>query len=152
VPFSVVFTPSKKETIDPEFDSEFDYEYLSAHPNKEIVFNHKSTGTLIQADLIFNYPSTEQFSKTNISPTSGILTKLFGTLTNTYGKGQSRFIWYAISNANKDRAGFNRSVATINSWTFDRMIPCHGDVIETGAKSVFQRVLAYNLEAAKKAS
>lgn len=152
VPFSVVFTANKQVTVDPEFDSEFDYEYVSAHPNKELVFNHKPTGTLIQADVIFNYPANEQFSKTGVSPVSGILTKLFGSLTNTYGKGQQRFIWHGTSNANKDRAGFNRSVARINEWNFDRMIPCHGDTIETGAKGVFQKIMAWNLEAAKKSS
>jgi hypothetical protein len=152
VPFSVVFTANKQETVDPEFDSEFEYEYVPAHANKEIVFNHKPTGTLIQADLIFNLPATEQFSKTGDSATSGILTKIFGSLTNTSGKGQQRLIWHGPSNANKDRAGFNRSVARINEWKFDRMIPCHGDTIETGAKGVFQKVLAWNLEAAKKST
>jgi len=152
VPFSVIFTKDKKVTIDPEFDAEFEYEYVPAHANKEIVFNHKPTRTLIQADLIFNYPANEQFSKTGESATSGILTKIFGSLSNIHGKGQSRIIWYGISNANKDRAGFNRSVANIDKWDFDRIIPCHGDVIESGGKGIFQKVLAWNLAAAKKST
>ncbi|KAF2205285.1 hypothetical protein GQ43DRAFT_460096 [Delitschia confertaspora ATCC 74209] len=148
VPFSVIFAPNKPTTVDPEFDSEFDYEFVSAHANKEIVFNHKPTRTLIQADLLFNYPATEQYSRTGVSATSGILTKIFGSITNTYGEGQKRFLWHAISRG--DRARFNKSVAVITSWDFDRMIPCHGDVVETGAKGIFQKIMAWHLEAAKK--
>ncbi|KAF2180828.1 hypothetical protein K469DRAFT_714406 [Zopfia rhizophila CBS 207.26] len=150
VPFSYVFSAKKSITIDPEFDSEFEYEYVYAHANKELVFNHKPTKTLIQADLIFNYPSTEQFSKTGVSATSGILTKLFGSFTNTYGNGQKRFIWYAASS--RDRAGFNAAVANINKWDFDRIIPCHGDVIESGGKGIFQKIMEWHLNAQKKSS
>jgi hypothetical protein len=150
VPFSVVFTSKKEETIDPEFDAEFDYIFVGAHQNKELVFNHKPTSTMIQADLMFNLPGKEQFSKAGVSPTSGILTKIFVALSNTKGKGQQRVLWHALSNATKDRAGFNKSVARINEWNFDRMIMCHGDVIETGAKPIFQKVMAWHLEAAKK--
>lgn len=151
VPFAHIFTKDKPVTkIDEAFDSEFEYEYVAAHQNKEIVFNHKPTKTLIQADLLFNYPSTEQFSKTGVSATSGILTRLFGSLTNTKGNGQKRLLWYAISSG--DRVGFAKSMARINGWDFDRMIPCHGDVIETGAKGVFQKIFEWHLELAKNSS
>ncbi|KAF2634609.1 hypothetical protein P280DRAFT_413423 [Massarina eburnea CBS 473.64] len=151
VPFATVFTTSNTHpSIDPDFDAEFDYEYVPAHQNKEIAFHHKPTKTLIQADLLFNYPSTEQFSKTGVDPTSGILTKLFGAVTNTQSVWQKRFIWYGISSG--DRQGFAQSVARINQWDFERMIPCHGDVVETEAKSVFQRVFDWHLELAKKST
>ncbi|OCK82902.1 hypothetical protein K432DRAFT_380006 [Lepidopterella palustris CBS 459.81] len=149
VPFTVVFSAKKKDTVDPEFDSEFEYEYVSAHPNKELVFNHKPTRTLIEADLVFNLPATEQFSKSGVSGTTGFLTKLFSALNNTSGAamGQRRFIWYAISG--KDRKGFNGSIAEIDKWDFDRIIPCHGDVIETGGKGIFHKIMAWHLETQK---
>lgn len=151
VPFSYVFDPKKPiESVDADFDREFEYEYVAAHMNKELVFCHKPTKTLIQADLIFNYPSTEQFSKTRTPATSGILTKLFGSLTNTNGNGQKRFIWYGPGS--KDRLGFGKSAARINSWDFDRIIPCHGDVIETGGKGVFQKIFEWQLDLAKKST
>jgi hypothetical protein len=79
VPFAYLFSKDKPLTsIDADFDAEFDYEFVHAHQNKEIVFHHKPTKTLIQADLLFNYPPREQFSKTGVDPTSGVLTKLFG--------------------------------------------------------------------------
>jgi hypothetical protein len=153
VPFSVIFSAKNKDSlkVDQEFDADFDYEYVDAHPNKELVFNYKPERTLIEADLLFNLPATEQFSKSTDSPTSGILTRLFLPLNNTQGAamGQRRLIWYGIS-AGKNRPSYNKSVAKIAGWDFDRIIPCHGDVIEENGKSVFQKVMQWNIEAAQK--
>lgn len=151
VPFAHVFSQSKPVTsVDPEFDAEFEYEFVGAHVNKELVFNHKPTRTLIEADLLFNYPATEQFSKSGVSATSGILTKLFGAVTNVHGSGQKRLIWYGPGG--KDRPNFSASVAKISGWDFDRIIPCHGDVIETGGKGVFQKLFEWQLDLAKKST
>lgn len=151
VPFAYVFSKDKPLTsIDVDFDAEFEYDFVYAHQNKEIVFNHKPTRTLIQADLMFNYPPTEQFSKAGVSPTSGILTKIFGAVTNTNSEWQKRLIWYGISS--KDRTGFAKSVSKIDKWDFERIIPCHGDVIETGGKGIFQKIMAWHLDLAKKSS
>lgn len=149
VPFSVVFKKGQEVTIDPEFDSEFDYEFVHSHPNKELVFNYKPEKTLIEADLMFNLPATEQFSRTGTSPTAGILTKIFNYINNTKGTAlaQKRFLWYAISSS--DRPGFNASVQKIDKWDFEKIIPCHGDVIETGGHGIFQKVFAWHLEGKK---
>ena len=153
VPFSVIFSAKDKHSVkvDPEFDADFDYEYVDAHPNKEIVFNYKPDRTLIEADLLFNLPAKEQFSKSNESPTSGFLTWLFVALNNTQGAalGQRRLIWYGISAGSK-RPSYNKGVARIASWDFDRIIPCHGDVIEENGKGVFQKIMQWNIEAAQK--
>lgn len=149
VPFATIFTAANPHpSIDPEFEAEFEYEYVPAHQNKEIVFNHKPTKTLIQADLMFNYPPTEQYSKTGVSPTSGILTKIFGAVTNTDSDWQKRLIWYGISS--KDRAGFARSVSRIDKWGFERIIPCHGDVVESNGKGIFQKIMQWHLDLATK--
>lgn len=146
-----MFSKDKPVTaIDAEFDREFDYEFVHAHSNKEIVFHHKPTRTLIEADLMFNYPSTEQYSKAGEDPRSGIFTKLFGFFTKTQGTAQKRAIWYAMSSG--DRTGFARSMAKIDKWDFDRIIPCHGDVIEKGGKGIFQSIMEWHLEAAKKST
>jgi hypothetical protein len=151
VDFSYIFSKDKPITsIDAEFDSEFDYEYVHAHQNKEIAFLHKPTKTMIQADLLFNYPPTEQFSRTGQAATSGIFTKMFGVFTNTNSDWQKRLMWYGISS--KDRMGFARSVAKVDKWDFERIIPCHGDVIETGSKGIFQKIMAWHLDLAKKSS
>lgn len=117
--------------------------------NQELVFHHKKSKTLIEADLLFNLPATEQFSKTGVSATSGILTKIFGGLQNTKGSAiwQKRMLWYGVS---QDKPTFNESIARIAKWDFDRIIPCHGDVIESGGKGIFEKVMQWHLEGAKK--
>lgn len=136
--------------VDEAFDSEFDAEFVHAHQNQELVFNHRPTRTLIEADLLFNLPAYEQMSKTGESPESGFLTKLMNALNNTRGDAiwQKRFLWYGASSG--DRPAFNKSVARIDKWDFERIIPCHGDVIETGGKGIFRKVFEWHLAAAKK--
>ena len=152
VPFSMVFSSKNKDgnEVDAEFDAEFDYEFVHAHPNKDLVFNHRPDKTLIEADFLFNLPATEQYSKTRESPTAGLLTQLFNSINNIRGdaKWQKRIIWYAFSSS--DRPSYNASVARINKWDFDRIIPCHGDVIESDGKGVFQKVYEWHLKAAQK--
>jgi len=151
VPFAVVFTAKDKAStkVDAEFDAAFDYEFVDGHMNKELVFNYKPEKTLIEGDLLFNLPAHEQFSKSGVDATSGILTKIFTSLNNTRGPamGQRRFIWYAISGGN--RPSFNTSIRKINGWDFDKIIPCHGDVIESDGKGIFEKIFAWHLEASK---
>jgi hypothetical protein len=147
----VVFTAQNKDTVkvDPEFDAEFDYELVDGHVNKELVFNFKPEKTLIQADLMFNLPATEQFSKTGVDATSGILTKIWASFNNTQGTaiGQKRFVWYATSSGN--RPSFNKSIEKIDKWDFNKIVPCHGDVIETDGKGIFEKLFSWHLEKSK---
>ncbi|KAK2735716.1 hypothetical protein FQN55_001999 [Onygenales sp. PD_40] len=147
-----IFTAANKHdlTISDEFHADFDVEYVHSHPSHEIVLRHKPTKTLIEADLIFNLPATEQFSRSGEPATKGILTKVFNCVQSTKDPAtwQKRFIWYLFSG--KDRVGFGQSSATIDSWDFDRIIPCHGDVIEKGGKTIFSNLFEWNLEYNKK--
>jgi hypothetical protein len=151
VPISTIFTAKNKSEIrvGGEFDEEFEYEFVDAHPNKELVFFHKPSKTLIEADLLFNLPAKEQYSKTNIDPTTGWATKFFGALQNTRGEAiwQKRLLWYAMSKG--DRPGFNKSIQRINSWGFENIIPCHGDSFVGDGKSVFEKVFGWHLEGTK---
>lgn len=36
------------------------FSYFSGFQNEDVAFNHIASGTLIQADLLFNLPATEQ--------------------------------------------------------------------------------------------
>ena len=100
--------------------------------------------------MMFNLPANEQFSRTGEDPTSGTLTKIFTGFQNTVGLAtwQRRFLWHIASAG--DREGFNQSVRKIAGWDFDRIIPCHGDVIESGGKGVFKRVFDWHLNAPTK--
>lgn len=152
VPFSTVFTKAGKSgtvSVSEEFDRDFEYEFVDAHPNKELVFFHKPSKTLIEADLLFNLPATEQYSKTGISPTTGWATRLFGGIQNTRGnaKWQKRMLWYAFSKS--DRAGFNKSVQKIATWDFENLVPCHGDTIVGEGKGIFEKVFEWHLQGKK---
>ncbi|KAI9812760.1 MAG: hypothetical protein M1827_004516 [Pycnora praestabilis] len=147
VPFAHVFTRSNKNDmkIDAEFDADFEYEYLNVHPNKELVFNYKPDRTLIEADALFNLPATEQYSRSGETATSGFLTRLFVGLMSAQGPAtwQKRFLWYAASAS--DRNSFNESARRIDKFDFDRIIPCHGDVIESNGKGIFRNVYEWHL-------
>lgn len=139
-------------SVSEEFDREFDMLYVPAHPNQELVFNHKPSRTLIEADLMFNLPATEQMSKSGVSAETGFLTRLFVALNSTKGDAtwMKRFIWYGLSNGAGDKKGFNESMSKIAGWDFDRLVPCHGDVIESGGKGIFEKVMQWHLDAARK--
>ncbi|KAF2859059.1 hypothetical protein K470DRAFT_259230 [Piedraia hortae CBS 480.64] len=134
--------------VSPEFDAEFESVYLPEHVNKELVFCHKPTRTLIEADLMFNMPATEQFSR--VTEKSGMLvnslTRAFQYFTTTNGENPPQQRMASLI-ARNDPAGFSKHVKTIASWGFDRMIPCHGDVIETGGLDAFKRVFKAQLAA-----
>ncbi|KAK6529369.1 hypothetical protein TWF281_008545 [Arthrobotrys megalospora] len=140
---------NKNSLVLPEdFTQDFELEYFDGHMSHEIALLHKPSGTVIEADLIFNLPAKEQFSKTNIDANAGFWTKVSMHLfTSLAGKSQQRFLWYGASS--KGRASFNQSAKRLDGWEFDRIIPCHGDVIETGGKATFKRLFAWHLAAAE---
>jgi len=145
--FAYVWTEADKDTmkVDPDFEKDFDIEFVGAHQNKELVVNYKPDKTLITADLIFHLPPTEQYSRVPEGAAEGLLGKIFSYVFNTRGSAlaQKRFLWHV---ACKDRNSFAASMKRINDWDFDRIIPCHGDVMETGGKDVFQKVMAWHLQ------
>ncbi|KAK4211397.1 glutamyl-tRNA amidotransferase [Rhypophila decipiens] len=143
--FATVFTKTNKleVKVSPEFDADFEYEYVDAHPNKELVFFYKPDKVLIEADLMFNLPAEEQYSRMPESEkpkNAGFLAKAFMGAQSTEGdaKWMKRFIWYALSRG--DRTGFNESVKRIGKWDFETIVPCHGETIVGGGKAVFEKV------------
>ncbi|KAK1147290.1 hypothetical protein N8T08_001367 [Aspergillus melleus] len=150
-PFRHVFRKEdqRPRKVSDEFDAEFESEYVYGHPSRELVFLHKRSCTLIEADLLFNLPAREQYSKSN-EGAKNFLTSLICPALSTAAPAtwQKRFVWYVLSTA--DRPAFTESMRRINNWDFNRLIPCHGDVIESGAKGVFRTVMEWFLENDKK--
>ncbi|KAF9894556.1 hypothetical protein FE257_006441 [Aspergillus nanangensis] len=147
-PFQHIFRKEDggKRSISPEFDKEFETEYVYGHQSRELVFLHKRSLTLIEADLLFNLPAREQYSRTGESATSGCFTSMISPLLSAQPPAtwQKRFQWYLLSGA--DRRAYIESVRRIDQWDFNRLIPCHGDVIESGAKGVFRTVMEWFLD------
>jgi len=143
-PFAVVFTKDNT-SISPEFDADFEVEYVVSHPSKELVFFYKPDRVLIEADLMFNLPAIEQYSRVTEKPKPGLLARFFMSAQTTEGdaKGMKRLLWYAISRG--DRQGFNKSMERIAKWDIAIIVPCHGETIEEGAKGVFEKVFDWHL-------
>jgi hypothetical protein len=152
-PFAVVFeAKTKRETkISAEFDRDFEYEYVDSHPNKELVFFYKPDRVLIEADLLFNLPAKEQYSRVPDAekPKMGVLGNFFASLQTTEGeaKGAKRFMWYVMSRGN--RAGWNESMKRIDSWDFATLVPCHGETLEGNGKEAFEKIFEWHLKAEK---
>ncbi|KAF9028776.1 hypothetical protein BDZ89DRAFT_1160152 [Hymenopellis radicata] len=109
------------------FEDDIQHCYFSGFVNKDVAFFHPASKTLIEADLLFNLPATEQYSK---SKTSGKI-PVFGGF-NPHGWAAARFAW----TMGQDREAMKRDAKTVSQWDFERIIPCHGDVIEqTGKKA-----------------
>ncbi|KAF3910318.1 hypothetical protein ABW21_db0207749 [Orbilia brochopaga] len=147
VPFDFSYSAANKKSIELPEDlaAEFELEFFDGHMSQEVVMCHRPSGTLIQADLIFNLPSHEQFSNVQGDAGAGFWTRVSMHLfTSLRGKSQQRAIWYGFS---KNKPSFNASVKRVDGWSFDRIIPCHGDVIETGGKDTFRRLFAWHLAA-----
>ncbi|KAM4065151.1 nuclear protein Qri2/Nse4 [Hirsutella rhossiliensis] len=150
--FDVVFTKENKRQVrlGADFDADFAYEYVDGHTNLELVFLYKPERVLIEADLMFNLPATEQYSRASDEDkkAAGIADSLFHGVQSTAGdaKWMRRFNWYLAA---RDRASFNDSIKLIDTWDFATIIPCHGDVLEGDAKEVFRKVFKWHLEAAK---
>ncbi|ETS84976.1 hypothetical protein PFICI_03001 [Pestalotiopsis fici W106-1] len=151
--FSFIYTPENHQdnNIDADFAANFDVEYLDSHPNKEIVLFFKPEKILIQADLLFNLPAIEQYSRVPEAERNshGLVNKFFNSIQSTEGeaKGLKRFLWYAMSSA--DRPAFNKSISRINSWDFVTIIPCHGETMVGNGKPLFEKVFQWHLQGHK---
>ncbi|CAL1708877.1 unnamed protein product [Somion occarium] len=112
------------------FEDEIQSCYFSGFSKKDVAFLHIPSKTLIVADLIFNLPANEQFSK---SKTSSKIPFLFPKL-EPYGKAMRDFVW----GEGKNKDEMRKDAKTVASWDFERIIPCHGDVIENDAKKAWE--------------
>ncbi|TCD67126.1 hypothetical protein EIP91_000466 [Steccherinum ochraceum] len=112
------------------FESDIQHCYFSGFRNKDVAFFHPESKTMIQADLLMNLPPTEQYSKTSSSGRIPILGSLI-TPTSWLQKKMSGWL-------GQDKEAMKRDVKTTLGWDFERIIPCHGDVIEKDAKAAWK--------------
>ncbi|KAJ6616436.1 hypothetical protein B0H10DRAFT_2036995 [Mycena sp. CBHHK59/15] len=110
------------------FEEDIQACYFSGFKNKDVAFLHPASETMIEADLLFNLPCTEQYSKTNSSGAVPLLGKM----------GPSSWLHTKFATAmGEDKAAMKRDVKTVADWNFSRIIPCHGDVIEKDGKKAW---------------
>jgi len=119
------------------FEDEIKHCYFSGFKNKDVAFFHPASKTMMEADLLFNLPPTEQYSKTGSSGRIPVI----GTL-NPYMWLHKRFVW----SLGEDKEAMKRDVKTVAGWDFDRIIPCHGDVIEKDGNSAWREAYKWYLD------
>jgi len=112
------------------FEDEITACFFSGFQNKDLAFHHTRSNTLIVADLLFHLPANEQYSKVSKKP---YLLKFGLGLTPTSWLHQ-KFLWSAGTN----KEAMKQDAKTVASWDFNRIIPCHGDVIEDKANEAWR--------------
>ena len=96
---------------------------------QEVVLLHRASRTLILTDLAFNIRQSDSW-----------FTRFFMRLNGAYGHfGPSRIFRTLV----KDRAALRSSLNRMQEWDFDRIIVTHGEVLETGGKSVMRTQYAW---------
>ncbi len=96
---------------------------------EEHAFLHVASRTLIVADLVFNFRPDEQGWD-----------RFFHRHLAGFRRypGMSRiFKWFVA-----DRQAFGESIQEILAWDFDRIIPGHGEIIDTGGKDKLRQAMA----------
>ncbi len=98
----------------------------------EIEFFHRKTRTLIAGDLCFN-----------IGPDWPLVTRLLA-----WGPRMRRRLGptVAFRLGIRGRQAARRSVERILEWDFDRILPGHGEIVESGAKNRFRQDFAWLLD------
>ncbi|KAI0790430.1 hypothetical protein C8Q75DRAFT_115771 [Abortiporus biennis] len=121
---------------DPKFGFEEDIDslYFSGFSKKDVAWLHKPSKSLIVADLIFNLPANEQYSKSKSSPKVAFFFPKF----EPYSKFHQDFVW----KEGKNKEAMKTAAKTVATWDFERIIMCHGDVIEKDAKKAWETAYA----------
>jgi len=98
----------------------------------EVLFFHRSSRTLLAADLAYN-----------IGAESAAVTRLFFRLLGGYGRfGPTRLERLLI----RDRAAARGSLERILEWDFERVILTHGEVLERGGPAALRAGYAWLLD------
>lgn len=106
-------------------------------------------------DLLFNLPCNEQYKNTPKGK-AGSWIPFVGSLSQKFKpseKMHQTFVWNTSAmndvgsnekqgnkaplSTNERRQRFAKDAETVAGWEFDRIIPCHGDTIETGGKQAW---------------
>lgn len=104
------------------------YVVIGGAPRRnEVVFFHPPTRTIYTADLVFN-----------VQEPAGILTPLAFRAMGIYKRFAVARMWKSWV---KDRAAFDRSIAEILAWDFDRIAMAHGDIVESGGRELLIEAL-----------
>ncbi len=115
---------------------EIDWQFIDGAPDmNEVVFLHRPSNTVLCTDLIFN-----------VHEVSNWRSKILFTLVGVWQRPQQSMVWRF---ATKDRAAAGRSVQATSDWDIDRVVMCHGRILEgPTAKIDYIQAVGWMLSAA----
>jgi Domain of unknown function (DUF4336) len=96
---------------------------------EEFAFLHRPSRTLLLTDLAFN-----------IHDSSSWLTRTYLKLCGAYGRLAPTWL---LKTMVKDRASLKAWRDRVLTWDFDRVVPCHGQVLERGGKEAMRDAFAW---------
>ena len=87
----------------------------------ETVFCHQPSGTLILTDIAFNFDETFPFS-------TRVAAQILGSYQTLRPSRLEKW-------SSWDKDTVEASIRQVLAWKFDRVIPGHGSIVETGGKA-----------------
>lgn len=116
------------------WDDVIDQVHIAGCPwASEVVFGHRPSGTWLVTDLVFHIHQAPSWQ-------ARCTFRMVGTWKRL---AQSR-VWRMQT---KDRAAAGAACRVMLAWDCDRLVPCHGDVIDQGAKARLTQALHWMLAA-----
>lgn len=116
------------------FENDIKHCYFSGFRNKDVAFLHVASKSLIEADLLLNLPAKEQYSKcSSWIPQATLKPNSWAHLKVLQG--------LAI-----DIEAMKRDARKVASWDFERIIPCHGDVIERDGNKAWREAYKFFID------
>ncbi len=94
----------------------------------EVLFFHRPTRTLLVTDLAFN-----------VHRTGSWLTRAYLKLSGAWQRLAPSML---VRSVIKDRAAVRASLARVQAWDVERVVVCHGDVVEQGGQEAVTHAFA----------
>ncbi|KAH8925159.1 hypothetical protein BT69DRAFT_1260593 [Atractiella rhizophila] len=126
------------------------FEYFETFKNKDIALYHTPSKTLVLADLIFNLPADEQYSKSTKSSTPWFLGGRSMVSIFQPAKWFHDGFVASMHSGGKDTTLMRESARRVASWDIEKIIPCHGDVIESKGGKIWKLAYARYLDLKEK--
>jgi hypothetical protein len=113
------------DTPEPGYAAVFSQQWMRGMPKlDEFLFLHRPSGTLLVTDLAFHIRESPSW-----------LTRTYLKLSRAYGKLAPTLLLKSLV---KDRAALRASLDTVLGWDFERVVVCHGEVLERGGREALR--------------
>lgn len=131
-------------------DCEITLHNVSAHRNDELMAIHHPSGTLLEGDMLFNLPPTEQYSRSylpfwyrligngsSMSPGGALHQRMMGGIVSDHA---CVFLSLHCRSPQLTASLARKELEPVFAAKFDRIVPCHGDLIDTGGRAMWDKV------------